>query len=131
WMPSTKPLRAAISPHFAPPGAHFLEFLETRRTQEIYASEAIPIERLLTASDCYTQGRFSAESPRIGQVVPQVPRTGRARSVGLWLLQTGMLPGLSCDRDNSQKCPIGVRNVGCLACFRLPPGAFCYVREPA
>src|SRR5260370_21196577 len=78
--------------YFAPPGAHFLEFLETRRTQDISASEAIPIERILTASDCYTQGRFSAESPRIGKVVPQVPRTGRARSVGRLLLQTGMLP---------------------------------------
>src|SRR5258705_5173486 len=99
-------------PHSAPPGAHFLEFLWTRQTQAISASEAIPIGRLWTARDCYTQDRFFAGPPRIATLVPQVPRTGRARNVSLWLLQTVMLPGVSRDVDISQKCRIGVRNVG-------------------
>src|SRR5258705_12800689 len=99
-------------PHSAPPGAHFLEFLWTRQTQAISASEAIPIGRLWTARDCYTQDRFFAGPPRIATLVPQVPRTGRARNVSLWLLQTVMLPGVSRDVDISQKCRIRVRNVG-------------------
>src|SRR5258706_15930458 len=106
-------------PHSAPPGAHFLEFLWTRQTQAISASEAIPIGRLWTARDCYTQDRFFAGPPRIATLVPQVPRTGRARNVSLWLLQTVMLPGVSRDVDISQKCRIGVRNVGSQASARV------------
>src|SRR5260370_35973675 len=66
------------------------------------------------------QHRFSAEPPRIATRGPQVPRTGRAKRVGHWVLQTVMLPGVARNVDNCQKCGIGVRNVGVWLFFPDP-----------
>jgi hypothetical protein len=92
----------------------FLNFSEPAKPRLLLPRRPLQLVGVWTARDCYMQHRFSAEPPRIATRGLQVPRTGRAKRVGHWVLQTVMLPGVARNVDNCQKCRIGVRNVGCM-----------------